>query len=55
MIEGSVRLELRCKLLETLKHAQAVLVRPNRVPLLHTMIAWDSNNYLAALNSIEIA
>ena len=55
MIEGSVRLELRCKLLEKLEHAQAVLVRPNRVPLPHTMIAWDSSHYLTALNSIEVA
>ena len=55
MTEGSVRLELRCKLLEELEHAQAVLVRPNRVPLPHTMIAWDSSHYLATLNSIEVA
>ena len=33
MTEGSVKLELRCKLLEKLEHAQAVLVRPDRVPL----------------------
>ena len=55
MIEGSVGLELRCKFLEELEHAQAVLVRPNRVPLPHTMIAWDSSHYLATLNSIEVA
>ena len=55
MIEGSVGLELRCKFLEKLEHAQAVLVRPNRVPLPHTMIAWDSSHYLATLNSIEVA
>ena len=55
MIEGSVGLELRCKLLEELEHAQAVLVRPDRVPLPHTMIAWDSSHYLATLNSIEVA
>ena len=55
MIEGSVGLELRCKLLEELEHAQAVLGRPDRVPLPHTMIAWDSSHYLATLNRIEIA
>ena len=55
MIEGSVGLELRCELLEELEHAQAVLVRPDRVPLPHTMIAWDSSHYLATLNSIEVA
>jgi hypothetical protein len=55
MIEGSVGLELRCKLLEKLEHAQAVLVRPNRVPLPHTMIAWDSSHYLTTLDSIEVA
>ena len=48
-------MELRHKLLEKLEHAQAVLVRPNRVPLPHTMIAWDSSHYLATLNSIEVA
>ena len=55
MIEGGVGLELRCKLLEELEHAQAVLVRPDRVPLPHTMIAWDSSHYLTTLNSIEVA
>ena len=48
-------MELRCKLLEELEHAQAVLVRPDRVPLPHTVIAWDSSHYLATLNSIEVA
>ena len=55
MTEGSVGLELRRKLLEKLDHAQAVLVRPNGVPLPHTMIAWDSCHYLTALNSIDVA
>ena len=55
MIEGSVGPELRCKFLEKLDHAQAVLMRPNRVPLPHTMIALDSSHYLATLNSIKVA
>ena len=55
MTEGSVRSELRRKLLEKLEHAQAVLVRPNRVPLPHTMVAWNSSHDLATLNGIEVA